>query len=85
MVTIPGSPAAENKASGEGSGRVDGKQGREDGSALLELASFLSKLKVGQWSRSLLCEPSRGGEHCPISPTPALKFGRSPLSFFPWS
>lgn len=40
MVTIPGSPAAENKASGEGSGRVGGKQGREDGSALSR-AGFL--------------------------------------------
>lgn len=54
MVTVPGAPAAENKAFGEGSGRVGGEQGREVGSVLLKLASFHSKRKVGQWSRSLI-------------------------------
>lgn len=39
MVTVHSSLAAENKASGEGSGRVGGEQGREDGFLPLQAKS----------------------------------------------
>lgn len=81
-VTIHRALALENKGSVEGSGRAGWTAGPRGGSAISELASFHSLLKVGQWSRSLLCEPSRGGElpaPLPCRPAPKLEKSRQSL------